>query len=84
MTYGKTLSSPSRRQDHHATPRGDVARPLGIGFILMAMTPLVILPLASIFIYSFSKGLDHFWDALVSPAAVFSLKLSVTTSAVAT
>jgi sulfate transport system permease protein len=68
----------------HANPHGDIARPIGIGFILVAMTPLVILPLASIFIYSFGKGLDHFWDALVSPAAVFSLKLSVTTSSVAT
>jgi sulfate transport system permease protein len=84
MAYEKTAASPSRRLDHPANPHGDIARPLGIGFILIAMTPLVILPLASIFIYSFGKGLDHFWDALVSPAAVFSLKLSVTTSSAAT
>jgi sulfate transport system permease protein len=84
MAYGKTAASPSRRLDHHANPHGDIARPVGIGFILVAMTPLVILPLASIFIYSFGKGLDHFWNALISPAAVFSLKLSVTTSSVAT
>jgi sulfate/thiosulfate transport system permease protein len=70
--------------ESHANPHGDIARPIGISFILVAMTPLVILPLASIFIYSFGKGLDHFWDALVSPAALFSLKLSLTTSSVAT
>jgi hypothetical protein len=67
MAYGRTAASPSRRLDHHANPHGDIARPIGIGFILIAMTPLVILPLASIFIYSFGKGLDHFWDALISP-----------------
>ena len=84
MAYGKTAASPSRRMDYHTNPQGDVARPIGISFILIAMTPLVILPLASIFIFAFGKGLDHFWEALVSPAAVFSLKLSLTTSSVAT
>ena len=78
------MGSPSRRVERLASPHGDIVRPVGIGFILLAMTPLVILPLASIFIYGFGKGLDHFWEALVSPAAVFSLKLSVTTSSVAT
>ncbi len=64
--------------------RVDLARPLGIGFIVAAMLPLVILPLASIFIYGFSKGPVHFWESLVSPAALFSLKLSLMTSSVAT
>jgi sulfate/thiosulfate transport system permease protein len=62
----------------------DLARPIGIGFIITAMLPLVILPLASIFIYSMSKGPVHFWQALVNPAALFSLKLSLMTSSVAT
>jgi sulfate transport system permease protein len=64
--------------------RVDWTRPVGIGFILTAMMPLVILPLASIFIYGFSKGAAHFWDALMAPAALFSLKLSLLTSSVAT
>ncbi len=84
MAYERTMASPSRRLGRVANPRGDIVRPIGIGFILLAMTPLVILPLASIFIYGFGKGLDHFWEALISPAAIFSLKLSVTTSSVAT
>jgi sulfate/thiosulfate transport system permease protein len=62
----------------------DWGRPVGIGFIVTAMLPLVILPLASIFIYSMSKGPVHFWQALVNPAALFSLKLSLMTSSVAT
>jgi sulfate/thiosulfate transport system permease protein len=62
----------------------DLARPLGIGFIVTAMLPLVMLPLASIFIYSMSKGPVHFWQALINPAALFSLKLSLMTSSAAT
>ena len=62
----------------------DLAKPVGIGFILAAMMPLVILPLASIFIYGFSKGAEHFWEALVAPPALFSLRLSLITSSVAT
>jgi sulfate transport system permease protein len=62
----------------------DLARPVGIGFIVLAMMPLVILPLASIFIYGFTKGTTHFWESLSSPAALFSLRLSLTTSSVAT
>ncbi|MGE0129683.1 MAG: ABC transporter permease [Blastocatellales bacterium] len=80
MAYGKTAALPN----HHKKHRADITRSAGISFILFAMMPLVILPLASIFIYGFSKGPDHFWDALVSPAAVSSLKLSLTTSSVAT
>jgi len=84
MAYENRAASPSRRLDHLANPRGDIVRPIGIGFIVIAMMPLVILPLASIFIFGFGKGLDHFWDALISPQAVFSLKLSLTTSSAAT
>lgn len=62
----------------------DLAKPVGIGFILAAMMPLVILPLASIFIYGFSKGAEHFWEALMAPPALFSLRLSLITSSVAT
>jgi len=84
MAYGKTAASPTHHLTHHPNPHGDIARPVGISFILVAMMPLVILPLASIFIYGFSKGLDHFWDALIAPAALSSLKLSLATSSVAT
>lgn len=64
--------------------KSDWGRSLGILFILTTMMPLVIMPLASIFIYGLSKGTVHFWEALVAPAAIFSLKLSVITSSVAT
>ena len=62
----------------------DVTKPVGIGLIIAAMLPLVIMPLASIFILGMSKGPVHFWEALSAPAAIFSLKLSLVTSGVAT
>lgn len=72
----------------HATERPrqprDLTGGVGIGLILLAMTPLVILPLASIFIFGLSKGPVHFWEALTAPAAIFALRLSIVTSAAAT
>src|SRR5262245_16003455 len=62
----------------------DLAKPIGISFILMAMMPLVILPLASVFIFGFSKGAEHFFEAMLAPAALSSLKLSLLTSSIAT
>jgi sulfate transport system permease protein len=58
----------------------DIARPLGIATLLFIMLPLVLLPLASIFIFGTSKGLASFWAALVAPDAVFALQLSLVTS----
>lgn len=58
----------------------DVARPLSIAAMLGIMLPLILLPLASIFIFGTSKGLGSFWAALTAPDAVFALELSLVTS----
>lgn len=58
----------------------DIVRPLSIGTMIAIMLPLVLLPLASIFIYGTSKGLGSFWAALTAPEAIFALKLSMVTS----
>lgn len=62
----------------------DLTGLVGIGFIIFAMMPLVILPIASIFIFGFSKGPVHFWGALTEEPALYALQLSILTSAVAT
>ncbi len=62
----------------------DVAKPFSLGMVLLLMLPLVLLPLASIFIFGTSQGLGSFWAALTAPDAVFALKLSVVTSFYAT
>jgi sulfate/thiosulfate transport system permease protein len=58
----------------------DLAKPLSIGTMLLIMLPLVLLPLASIFIFGTSKGLGSFWAALTAPEAIFALQLSLVTS----
>lgn len=58
----------------------DVVRPLSIGMLVFMMLPLVLLPLASIFIFGTSNGLDKFWAALTAPEAIFALQLSMATS----
>ena len=58
----------------------DVARPLSIGAMIGIMLPLILLPLLSIFVYGFGKGLGAFVSSLVAPEAVFALKLSLVTS----
>src|SRR4029434_4087248 len=58
----------------------DVVRPLSIGMLVFMMLPLVFLPLASIFIFGTSNGLDKFCATQRQPEAIFALKLSMATS----
>jgi sulfate transport system permease protein len=62
----------------------DLTKPFSLGMVLLLMLPLILLPLASIFIFGTSQGLGSFWAALTAPDAVFALKLSVVTSFYAT
>jgi sulfate ABC transporter permease subunit len=58
----------------------DLIKPLSITALLIVMLPLVLLPLASIFIFGTSSGLASFWRALTAPEAIFALQLSLVTS----
>lgn len=58
----------------------DVVKPLSVAVMLAVMLPLVLLPLASIFIFGTSSGFASFWAALTAPEAVFALQLSIVTS----
>ncbi|MDT5159000.1 MAG: sulfate/thiosulfate transport system permease protein [Acidobacteriota bacterium] len=62
----------------------DVTKPFSLGMVILLMLPLVLLPLASIFIFGTSNGLASFWAALTASDAVFALKLSMVTSFYAT
>jgi len=62
----------------------DVVKPFSLVTVVFLMLPLVLLPLASIFIFGTRNGLGNFWAALTAPEAVFALKLSVVTSFYAT
>ncbi|PYT01051.1 MAG: sulfate ABC transporter permease subunit CysW [Acidobacteria bacterium] len=58
----------------------DIVKPLSITVMIAVMLPLVLLPLASIFIFGTANGLESFWHALTAPEAIFALKLSIVTS----
>jgi len=58
----------------------DIIKPLSIATMIAIMMPLVLLPLASIFIFGTSNGFASFWAALNAPEAIFALKLSIVTS----
>jgi len=58
----------------------DLIRPLSIATMVGIMLPLVLLPLASIFLFGTSSGLGPFWTALTTPDAIFALELSLVTS----
>jgi sulfate transport system permease protein len=58
----------------------DLVKPLSVAAMIAIMLPLILLPLASIFIFGTSNGLASFWNALMAPEAIFALKLSIVTS----
>src|SRR6478672_1883672 len=58
----------------------DVIKPLSVTAMVAIMLPLILLPLASIFIFGTSSGLESFWAALTTPEAIFALQLSIVTS----
>jgi len=58
----------------------DVMKPLSVTVMIAVMLPLVLLPLASIFIFGTANGIQSFWNALLEPEAIFALKLSIVTS----
>jgi len=62
----------------------DVVKPLSVTALLLMMLPLILLPLASIFVFGLSAGLGSFWSYLTAPDAIFALKLSFVTSLWAT
>ena len=58
-------------------PRFNPNKYVFIGIGITFITLLVILPIASMFQYASSKGLEVFWDNISSPEALFSLRFTV-------
>jgi sulfate/thiosulfate transport system permease protein len=56
--------------------------PLGIGITMLWLSIIVLLPLAALTVTSFEDGIGGFWDAVTSPTALASLRVTVTVSVV--
>jgi sulfate/thiosulfate transport system permease protein len=53
---------------------------IGGGMVMLFLSLIVLLPLATVFSEAFSGGLGTFWDQVTSPLAIKSLKLTVVCS----
>jgi sulfate ABC transporter permease subunit len=48
-----------------------------VTMLVLVLLPLLLLPLAAVFIFAFRGGLGAFWTALTTPDAQFALRFSV-------
>lgn len=56
--------------------------PLGIAIAVLWLSIIVLLPLAALTISSFDEGWTGFWDAITSPVALASLRVTVIVSVI--
>lgn len=57
--------------------------PLGLGVAILWLSVIVLLPLAALTVTSFDAGLGGFWDAVTSPRALATFKVTLQVSAAA-
>src|SRR5690606_27603090 len=50
---------------------------LPVSLLLVVLLPLLLMPLAAIYIFAGSSGLEGFWNALRQPDAQFALRFSL-------
>jgi len=48
-----------------------------VGILLLVLIPLLLMPLAAVFVYAFRGGLPAFWRALTTEDAIFALRFSL-------
>jgi sulfate/thiosulfate transport system permease protein len=49
---------------------------LTLGYTMVYLSLLVLIPLSAVFIRSFGSGWEHFWDVITAPRVLASLRLS--------
>src|SRR4051812_4621802 len=82
------VTLPARSEPPPTAPAGALARlrrratGLGLGVATIYLSVIVIIPLAAVTLQARENGLAFFWDAITSPEAWASLKLTVVISAI--
>jgi sulfate transport system permease protein len=56
---------------------------LTLGYTMVYLSLLVLIPLSAVFIRSFGLGWDHFWDVVTAPRVTASLRESFGASLIA-
>ena len=59
----------------HGTGRGSSVFPVGV--LLLVLLPLLLMPLAAVFVFALKGGPGAFWEAIRSPEAQFALRFSL-------
>jgi sulfate transport system permease protein len=63
------------------SPRPRRGRPGGatapVALLLLVLLPLLLMPLAAVFVFALKGGLPAFWKAIASPEAQFALRFSL-------
>ncbi|MFD4181373.1 sulfate ABC transporter permease subunit CysT [Rhodococcus sp. NPDC058514] len=73
---------PARAKKRRWTAVTGTVGPLGIGVAMLWLSVIVLLPLAALTVTSFEDGIAGFWDAVTSPVALASLRVTILVSAV--
>ncbi|MFZ2175871.1 MAG: sulfate ABC transporter permease subunit CysT [Rhodococcus sp. (in: high G+C Gram-positive bacteria)] len=76
------LSPPVRRTPEKIARVTGAVGPLGIGIASLWLSIIVVLPLAALAVAAFGDGIGGFVDAITSPVALASLRITVLVSAV--
>ena len=75
----ETTTSRPRRQ----TPRVLPGFGLTLGYTMLYLSLIVLIPLSAVFIRSMGLGWSHFWDVVTAPRVLASLRLSFGASLIA-
>jgi sulfate/thiosulfate transport system permease protein len=75
----ETTTSTPRRQ----TPRVLPGFGLTLGYTMLYLSLIVLIPLSAVFIRSMGLGWSHFWDVVTAPRVLASLRLSFGASLIA-
>ena len=59
------------------TPRPGSRTAVPAAIVVLALLPLILMPLAAIFVFAFKGGTKAFWAALSSPEAQFAFRFSL-------
>jgi sulfate/thiosulfate transport system permease protein len=77
-----TASAPTGRRRKPLLAVTGAVGPLGIGVATLWLSIIVLLPLAALVTEAFSEGLGGFLDAITAPAALATLRITVSVSLV--
>jgi len=69
--------SPAPRASAPRPARGGKSAVAPVGFLVLVLLPLLLMPLGAVFVFAFKGGPAAFWKAIRTPEAQFALRFSL-------